>query len=55
MRFRSALTICVLYLLSMVLSGCHTVKGAVEGGVEGFSKDWETAKRADRWIRENLW
>lgn len=55
MRFRSALIICVLYLLLMVLNGCCTVKGAVQGGVEGFSEDWETAKKADEWIRENLW
>ena len=51
MHFRSALAICVVCLLLIVLSGCETVKGAAQG----LSKDWQTAKKADNWLRENLW
>ena len=51
MRFRSALAICVLYLLLIVLSGCETVKGAAQG----FTRDWQNAEKVDKWLRKNLW
>jgi len=51
MRLRSALIICGLYLLLLIVSGCETAKGAAQG----FTKDWQTAMKADKWLRENLW
>jgi predicted small secreted protein len=46
---RSALFI--LSILLILMAGCETVKGAFEGA----KKDWQTALKADEWIRENLW
>lgn len=39
-------------LLYVVLSsGCETVKGASDGA----RKDYENAKKADKWMQDNLW
>ncbi len=44
------------------LAGCETTKGAIQGGAEGASRDWENAKglwaglqKADAWVQKNLW
>ncbi|MGD9014543.1 MAG: hypothetical protein PVI33_00745 [Candidatus Omnitrophota bacterium] len=50
-RFWPALSICGLYLLLIVLSGCETFKGAADG----FYRDWQNAKKVDDWMREHLW
>ncbi len=55
MSFRPVLAICGLCLLLAALSGCQTVKQAAEGAAKGFSEDWQSAKDADKQIRENLW
>lgn len=42
----------VFSLLNMLLLfGCETIKGAGEG----MKKDWESAKKADGWMQDNLW
>ena len=49
----------VLLLCVIVVSGCETitgaVKGAAEGAAEGIPKDWAALKKADDWIKKNLW
>jgi len=50
-RFKPALSICVLYLFLMLLSGCETFKGAADG----FYRDWQNAKKVDDWLQEHLW
>jgi len=56
-------TLLFMFIVFIItVSGCETVKGAFKGGIDGTSKDWETAKgvgaalmRADEWIQKNLW
>ncbi|MDD5346984.1 MAG: hypothetical protein PHT59_00025 [Candidatus Omnitrophica bacterium] len=53
----------VMFLLvaafGLAASGCHTVyrtsKGAAAGAVSGAQKDYEDAKKADEWMKKNLW
>lgn len=48
----------ILFVLSVFLiliGGCETIKGALKGATEGAKRDWESAKKIDSWIRENLW
>ena len=45
----------VLLLCVIVVSGCETITGAVKGAAEGIPKDWAALKKADAWMRENLW
>ncbi|MBN1913348.1 MAG: hypothetical protein JW788_03000 [Candidatus Omnitrophica bacterium] len=52
---RKAIGLFVLFAFCVALSGCHTVKGVVVGGVEGAQQDWEAAKRADKEMQEVLW
>ena len=55
MRFKVSLVILGLYFILVSLTGCETVKGMAKGGAEGFAKDWQNAKKTDKWIEENLW
>ncbi len=52
--------------VSVILTGCETLKGTVTGAAAGMGKDaqnlsnpakngWNTAKKADTWIQNNLW
>ncbi len=45
----------ILFLLSVVFltlcAGCNTLKGAADG----FSKDWQEAKKVDDWLQRNAW
>ncbi|MCB9747120.1 MAG: hypothetical protein H6755_01790 [Candidatus Omnitrophica bacterium] len=41
----------IVIILTIFLHGCETAKGAAQG----FQKDWEDAKEADKWIQEHLW
>ncbi|MEI6631451.1 MAG: hypothetical protein WCL25_02420 [bacterium] len=41
--------------LIILLNGCQTVKGTVEGATEGAKRDWRDAKEADQRLREVLW
>lgn len=41
--------------LLLLIAGCETVKGAFTGASDGAKKDWEAAKKADQWMRDNLW
>ncbi len=49
----------LLFAFGLAASGCHTVyrasKGAAEGAVSGAQKDYEDAKKADEWMKKNLW
>lgn len=49
------LKILIIIIVSLVLNGCETLKGAYQGGKNGFEKDWKGASTADQWIKENLW
>jgi hypothetical protein len=52
-------TFFILFTLLVLIEGCQTVKGTVEGAVkgcaEGAKKDWESVKKADERMREVLW
>jgi len=52
--------------VSVILTGCETVKGTVTGAAAGMGKDaqnlsnpdrngWNAAKKADAWMQSNLW
>ncbi len=45
----------VLLVFVILISGCETAKGAAQGAVQGFGKDWQSAKKIDDWMRRNLW
>jgi len=42
---------CIVFLVS----GCETVKGSLQGAVNGAKKDWESLKTADERFRNALW
>lgn len=48
---RSRKFVIVVFALMLFLQGCATFKGAKEG----FKEDWKALRRADDWMRENLW
>jgi hypothetical protein len=52
----------IFFILSIFLVltfGCNTIKEAFKGTATGVAagtkKDWEAAKKADQWMRDNLW
>lgn len=55
---RSAV-LAVLFSFIVLMAGCDTVmgacKGAAKGAAEGAKKDWQSAKKAEAWVQENLW
>lgn len=63
---RTVLLLCALFGIALLLAGCQTAKGTTEGAAhatsdtfEGLTEDtsslWYSIKKADEWIRENLW
>jgi hypothetical protein len=59
---KSIFFLMVMPALVILLFGCETAKGAAVGVgatvvsvADGIKKDWEAAKKADAWMRENLW
>ncbi len=48
-----------VFLGMIFIAGCETTKGVATGVAEGVSKDTKTAcswvKKADNWIKDNLW
>ena len=52
---RLAIKKCTIFFIFSIflilISGCETMKGAFEGA----KKDWDSAKKADQWLRKNLW
>lgn len=42
-------------LACIIVSGCNTASGAAAGAAKGAQKDYETVKKADAWLQENLW
>lgn len=55
----AALVSIVIFLGVLLLSGCETTKGVANGIGEGVSKDSKAVcgwvKKADTWIKDNLW
>ena len=52
----------LIFIFLLSFAGCATVKGAFEGATEdaqvvgkGASYAWATFKKADDWVKENLW
>jgi len=45
----------ILFVFLILMAGCETLKGTFQGAAEGAKKDWQTACKADQWIRDNLW
>lgn len=45
----------VLLLGFAFIYGCGTIKGIGQGASEGAKKDWQGIKKADDWVRKNLW
>lgn len=50
------------FLAVIFVSGCETAKGAAKGvgavavgTAEGAKKDWQAVKKADGWMRKNMW
>ncbi len=56
---KKSLLFFLLGVFVIICSGCSTVtkstKGAAEGAVQGAKEDWAAVKKADDWIRKNLW
>ena len=59
---KSIFLLCGLFLFAVLASGCGTAPGLVRGtqevgkGVTDDAKNgWAAAKKADNWMRENLW
>ncbi|MCX7926934.1 MAG: hypothetical protein N2606_02200 [Candidatus Omnitrophica bacterium] len=52
--FRVSVVFFVL-IFSLLASGCHTIYHTSKGAVEGAKMDYEDAKKADDWIKKNLW
>ena len=46
----SALIIC-----TFLLFGCNTIKGTAAGAANGAKQDLEGVKKADGWMKKNLW
>jgi predicted small secreted protein len=44
-----------LTILAVLLSGCNTVQGAAGGAASGAKQDVESLKKADGWMKKNLW
>ena len=55
MIIRKGTAFFILSLLFILLSGCETIRSSFQGATGGANKDWEVIKRADDWIRKNLW
>jgi len=51
--------ILAVFAFMVLLGGCETAKGVAGGFAVGVYKDstntWDALKKADRWMRENLW
>lgn len=52
----------ILFLFVFLASGCTIIKGTggavvgcAQGGAEGFKEDVGFIKKADSWVKENLW
>jgi uncharacterized protein YceK len=53
----------VLLIFVFLGSGCSTVvkgtvgatNGLVQGTKEGAKQDWESIKKTDAWMKDNLW
>jgi predicted small secreted protein len=52
---KKGLAFFVLLVFIILISGCETIKGAGQGAADGAKKDWQTLKKADAWMRKNLW
>jgi uncharacterized protein YceK len=48
---KRALGLCIILAFILSLSGCGTLKGAYNGAKE----DWQSLKKADDWMKKNLW
>ena len=44
-----------LVIFAVLISGCNTVKGAAGGAASGAKQDVESVKKADGWMKKNLW
>ena len=55
-----------IFLVFVVLTGCETIKGTTVGAATGLSQDiqntadpdkngWNELRKADVWMRQNLW
>jgi uncharacterized protein YceK len=56
---RKAVLLLALIVFVISVTGCNTVfqasKGAAKGATEGAKQDVEDAKKADAWLKKNLW
>lgn len=52
---KQAMLFLLLGVFLVSFSGCSTIKGAAKGAAEGFSQDWQKAKKIDDWLREHAW
>jgi predicted small secreted protein len=44
-----------IVIFAVLLSGCNTVKGTAAGAASGAQQDLESMKKADGWLKKNLW
>lgn len=47
-----------LFVFLFLVSGCTLVKGvtgAAQGVAEGAKEDYQAIKKADGWVKDNLW
>ncbi len=56
---RKTILIIAFFTLTILISGCATVKGTVGGFAHGIATDtkntWNNLIKADDWFKENAW
>lgn len=45
----------IILLSGILISGCETVKGIVEGVPKDVKNTWRSLTEADDWMKKNLW
>jgi len=52
---KTRVAVCAVVLLGFLLCGCETTKGIAEGVTKDSQNTWASLKKADDWMRKNLW
>ncbi len=62
MMFKKLFLFGIFFVFAFLVSGCTLVKGTggavvgcAQGASEGFKEDVGFVKKADNWVKENLW
>ena len=55
---KKSMLIGILFLFVILVNGCTLAKGVsgfAQGAKEGAEEDWKLLKKADDWVKSNLW